>query len=85
MIQQMGSLKDLVEKIPGIGGMMPPGVNLDDKELVRIQAMIQSMTRQEKADPHVLIREPGRVKRIAKRLRAAGARRLPSSSRSSCS
>jgi signal recognition particle subunit SRP54 len=66
MIQQMGSLKDLVEKIPGMGGMLPAGVNLDDKELVRIQAMIQSMTRQEKADPHVLIREPGRVGRISK-------------------
>ncbi|MBK7579981.1 MAG: signal recognition particle protein [Myxococcales bacterium] len=66
MIQQMGSLKDLVEKIPGMGGMLPPGVNLDDKELVRIQAMIQSMTLQERKDPHALIREPGRVKRIAK-------------------
>jgi signal recognition particle subunit SRP54 len=65
-IQQMGSLKDLVEKIPGMGGMMPPGVNLDDKELVRIEAMIQSMTRQERGDPHILVREPGRVKRISK-------------------
>jgi signal recognition particle subunit SRP54 len=34
-IQRMGSLKDLVEKMPGIGGMVPPGVDLDDKELVR--------------------------------------------------
>jgi signal recognition particle subunit SRP54 len=66
MIQQMGSLKDLVDKIPGMGGMLPTGVNLDDKELVRIQAMIQSMTRQERNDPHLLIREPSRVKRIAK-------------------
>ncbi|MBX3125608.1 MAG: signal recognition particle protein [Polyangiaceae bacterium] len=66
MIQQMGSLKDLVDKIPGMGGMLPAGVNLDDKELVRIEAMIQSMTRSERQDPHALIREPGRVKRIAK-------------------
>jgi signal recognition particle subunit SRP54 len=66
MIQQMGSLKDLVERIPGLGGMMPPGVDLDDKELGRIEAMIQSMTRAERADPNSLIREPGRVKRIAK-------------------
>nr|HMR10100.1 signal recognition particle protein [Polyangiaceae bacterium] len=34
--------------------------------LVRIEAMIQSMTRQERADPNALVREPGRVKRIAK-------------------
>jgi signal recognition particle subunit SRP54 len=64
-IQKMGSLKDLVEKMPGIGGMLPPGMNLDDKELVRIEAMIQSMTNAEKRDPNALIREPSRVTRIA--------------------
>jgi signal recognition particle subunit SRP54 len=66
MIQQMGSLKDLMEKIPGLSGMIPPGVNVDDKELVKIEAMIQSMTRSERSDPHTLVREPSRVKRIAK-------------------
>ena len=66
MIQKMGSLRDLVDKIPMLGGQIPEGVNLDDRELVRIEAMIQSMTRSEKLDPYVLVREPGRVKRIAK-------------------
>jgi signal recognition particle subunit SRP54 len=65
-IQQMGSLKDLVERIPGLGGMMPPGADLDDAELGRIEAMIQSMTLLERADPNSLIREPGRVKRVAR-------------------
>jgi signal recognition particle subunit SRP54 len=69
MIQKMGSLKDLVDKLP-LGGMFPGGlptdVNLDDRELVRIEAMISSMTRFEKADPYALIREPGRAQRIAK-------------------
>ena len=66
MIKKMGSLKDLVDKIPMLSGQIPAGVNLDDKELVRIEAMIQSMTRQEKADPYLLVREPGRATRIAK-------------------
>jgi signal recognition particle subunit SRP54 len=66
MIQKMGSLRDLVDKIPMLSGQIPEGVNLDDRELVRIQAMIQSMTRNEKLDPYLLIREPGRVTRIAK-------------------
>jgi signal recognition particle subunit SRP54 len=69
MIQQMGSLKDLVDKLP-LGGVFPEGlpanVNLDDKELVRIRAIIQSMTGYEKRDPYVLIREPGRTARIAR-------------------
>jgi signal recognition particle subunit SRP54 len=46
-------------------GGLPQDVNLDDKELVRIEAMIQSMTRFEKSDPYALIREPKRVERIA--------------------
>ena len=69
MIQQMGSLKDLVDKLP-LGSMLPgglpEGVNLDDRELVRIRAIIQSMTRYERRDPYVLIREPGRVGRVSK-------------------
>ena len=68
MLQKMGSLSDLVEKIPGLSGMMPPGAsaNLDDRELVRIEAVIQSMTRVERDDPNSLIREPSRVQRIAR-------------------
>ena len=68
MLQKMGSLSDLVEKIPGLGGMIPPGAaqNLDDGELVRIEAMIQSMTLAERDDPNALVREPSRVKRISR-------------------
>jgi signal recognition particle subunit SRP54 len=65
-IQKMGSLKDLIEKMPGMSGMLPPGVNIDDRELVRIEAMIQSMTKYEREDPQSLIREPRRAERVAK-------------------
>jgi signal recognition particle subunit SRP54 len=65
MIQRMGSLKDLVAKMPGMGDMLPAGANLDDKELVRIEAMISSFTKFERGDPYALIREPSRVTRIA--------------------
>ena len=68
MLQKMGSLSDLVDKIPGLGGMIPPGAaqQLDDRELVRIEAMIQSMTRAEREDAHALVREPSRVRRISR-------------------
>jgi signal recognition particle subunit SRP54 len=65
-IRKMGPLRDLVDKMPMFPGGLPEGVNLDDRELVRIEAMIQSMTLAEKADPYVLIREPSRVTRISK-------------------
>src|SRR5580693_9582748 len=66
MIQKMGSLKDLIAKMPGMGDMLPPGVNLDDGELGRVEAIIQSFTKLERRDPYALIREESRVTRIAK-------------------
>ncbi|MGA2448217.1 MAG: signal recognition particle protein [Polyangiaceae bacterium] len=66
MIQKMGSLKDILAKVPGMQEMMPPGVNVDDGELARVEAVIQSFTKFERRDPYALIREPTRVARIAK-------------------
>jgi signal recognition particle subunit SRP54 len=55
MIQKMGSLKDLFDKLPFFGGQMPEGVNLDDRELVKIEAMINSMTMEERTKPEVFV------------------------------
>jgi signal recognition particle subunit SRP54 len=66
MIQKMGSIKDLIAKMPGMGDMLPPGANIDDKELVRVEAIIQSLTKFERRDPYSLIREPSRVQRVSK-------------------
>jgi signal recognition particle subunit SRP54 len=66
MIQKMGSLKDLVGKMPGMDQLLPADANLDDNELVKVEAIIQSFTKTERRDPYALIREPSRVKRIAK-------------------
>ncbi|HSK00174.1 MAG TPA: signal recognition particle protein [Kofleriaceae bacterium] len=55
LIQKMGSLKDLFEKLPFFGGGLPEGVNLDDRELTKIEAMISSMTREERMNPQVFV------------------------------
>jgi len=66
MIKGMGSLNDIVDKMPGMSGMIPPGTNLDDKELDKVEAMILSMTIQERKDAYCMVREPERTNRIAK-------------------
>ncbi|MBL8607354.1 MAG: signal recognition particle protein, partial [Myxococcales bacterium] len=66
MIKKMGSLQDIIGKMPGMDSMIPPGTNIDDNELVKIEAIIQSFTKLERRDPYVLVREPERAKRIAK-------------------
>jgi signal recognition particle subunit SRP54 len=67
MIQKMGSVRDLIEKIPGLSSMLPPGAaaQVNDSELTDAETIILSMTKLERQDPQSLIREPSRVKRIA--------------------
>src|SRR5262249_11145842 len=55
LIQEMGSLKDLCGKLQVCGGGLPEGVNLDDRELTKIEAMISSMTREERTNPQVFV------------------------------
>ena len=55
MIQKMGSLKDLMDKLPFFPGGLPDEVNLDDNELVKIEAMISSMTKEERTNPTVFV------------------------------
>jgi signal recognition particle subunit SRP54 len=67
MIQKMGSVRDLIEKIPGLSSMLPPGAaaQVNDSELTDAETIILSMTKFERQDPQSLIREPSRVKRIS--------------------
>ena len=61
-IKKMGNLKDLMGMVPGIGKMMK-GVDLDDNAFKGIEAIIQSMTPQERDAPQLL--NNSRRKRIA--------------------
>lgn len=63
-MRQMGSLKDIVKKIPGMGEMMGDLDDFDEGELVRMEAAIQSMTPKERANPKII--EASRRRRIAK-------------------
>ncbi len=63
LVKKMGPLSELMERFP-IFGEMPEGFSFDDKALDRIEAMVGSMTVQERNDPDVIT--PARVKRIAR-------------------
>ena len=63
-IRKMGSLTDLIGMIPGIGRKQLKNLNVDDREFVKIEAMINSMTPVERRK-HAII-NGSRRKRIAK-------------------
>lgn len=62
-IKKMGNLKDLMGMIPGVGKMMKD-IDIDDDAFKGIEAIIQSMTKQERANPALL--NGSRKTRIAK-------------------
>jgi signal recognition particle subunit SRP54 len=62
-IKKMGDLKSLIGMIPGVGKALKDAP-IDDKAIVRVEAIIQSMTPEERSNPDVL--SLSRKKRIAR-------------------
>lgn len=63
-MRQMGPLEDLLAMIPGMNSKMLKQVNVDEKDIKRIEAMIQSMTHEERENPDII--NPSRKNRIVK-------------------
>ncbi len=61
-IKKMGSMKSIIGMLPGVGDKLKD-VDVDDKQLNRIEAIITSMTKAERAKPSII--NPSRKKRIA--------------------
>jgi signal recognition particle subunit SRP54 len=62
-LKKMGPLESLMDMIPGVGKALK-GVTLDPKALSRVEAMILSMTPDERQNPHII--NGSRRKRIAR-------------------
>ena len=62
-IKKMGNLKDLASMIPGVGKALK-NVDIDDNAFKGIEAIIKSMTPEERANPDIL--NASRRQRIAK-------------------
>lgn len=52
-MKRMGSMKDVLKMIPGLGSQIP-NMDVDDGELVRMEAIIQSMTPKERKKPETI-------------------------------
>lgn len=63
MIKKMGSLSSLIGMIPGIGSQIKDA-KIDENALVKVEAIINSMTREERRKPKIL--NGNRRKRIAR-------------------
>ncbi len=62
MLRKMGPLKGVLGMIPGLGNQLK-GLDVDEGELSRVEAIVLSMTPQERRMPHLI--DGSRRKRIA--------------------
>ena len=63
-VRKMGSIKDLLGMLPGMNKKQLKGINIDDREFARIEAIISSMTPGERRVYTII--KGSRKKRIAK-------------------
>jgi signal recognition particle subunit SRP54 len=61
-VKKMGGMKDILKLLPGIGGQLKD-LDLDGQELKQMEAIVYSMTRQERRDPDLI--DGSRRRRIA--------------------
>ena len=62
-IKNMGGLSSLINMIPGVGGQIKDDMLPDEKQLEKIEAIIFSMTKEERGNPDLI--NPSRKRRIA--------------------
>lgn len=62
-LRRMGTMKSLLGMLPGVGGMLKD-VNIEDKQLDRIEGIVHSMTREERKSVGII--SHSRRKRIAR-------------------
>lgn len=62
-IRNMGPLEDLLAMMPGMNKKAMAGLSFDEKEIARVEAMIRSMTDEERRKPEII--NASRKERIA--------------------
>ena len=62
-IKNMGGINDILSMLPGMGSQLK-NVEIDENALSGVEAMIHSMTKEERSNPAII--NPSRKKRIAK-------------------
>jgi len=68
-MKKLGNMKNLLSMIPGIGSMMKQLGEIDlenSAEIKKIKAMINSMTKKERENPHLIKESASRRRRIAR-------------------
>lgn len=65
MLKKMGPIRGLLEKLPGMGDLLPANDSSHELEFAKIEAMVSSMTKAERSNPQLFIKDKSRKQRVA--------------------
>jgi len=65
MMRKIGSFQSIIERIPFMQEMLPTGHKIDEREFIKFESMVFSMTKDERTIPELLLKEKTRRIRVA--------------------
>ena len=65
MMKKIGSFQSILERLPGMNDVFGGTPKVDDRDLVKFESMVLSMTKQERRAPELLVKQKSRRARIA--------------------
>lgn len=66
LMRKLGSFQSIIDRLPGMQNMLPGGAKIDDRDFIKFESMVFSMTKKERAIPELLVKEKSRRIRVAK-------------------
>lgn len=65
MMKKIGSFQSILERLPGMNDLLGGSPKVDDREFVKFESMVLSMTRDERKFPELLVKQKSRRMRVA--------------------
>lgn len=65
MMRKVGSFQSIIDRMPGMRNMLPEGVKVDDRDFIKFESMIFSMTKEERRFPELFNKQKTRRTRVA--------------------
>lgn len=66
LIKKLGSFQSIIDRMPGMRDMFSGMPKIEDRDFIKFEAMVSSMTKLERSRPDLLVKEKSRRARISK-------------------
>lgn len=65
LMKKIGSFQSILDRLPGVNDLFGGAPKIDDREFIKFESMVLSMTKNERIFPELLVKQKGRRVRVA--------------------